>query len=112
METAKAAEYFLADALIITGTTTGDPADTDDLSHVKKNTSLPVLIGSGVTKTNLYQYLNADAVIIGSHFKKDGKWSNELDESRIKLFMEEITLLRNQYINNLGAYSWGKNKII
>lgn len=90
IETAKAAEYFLADGLIVTGTATGDPTNANDLFQVKNNTCLPVLVGSGVTKSNLHQYLNADAVIVGSYFKKDGKWNNELDEERVKQFQEEM----------------------
>lgn len=79
----------MADGLIITGTTTGDPANTNDVFQVKNNTSLPVLVGSGVTKSNLHQYLSSDAVIVGSYFKKHGKWNNELEEEQIKQFQEE-----------------------
>lgn len=40
---------------------------------VKKNVNLPVLVGSGVTEENIQDYLAADGLIIGSHFKQDGK---------------------------------------
>lgn len=72
-ETAKAAEFFLSDGVILTGCATGDPASTNELNIVKKNCSTPVLIGSGVTIDNLENYLSADAFIIGSHFKKNGR---------------------------------------
>lgn len=88
-ETAKAAEFFLADGLILTGIATGCSANATELSQVKKCSSLPVLIGSGVTCDNLEDYLEADAVIVGSHFKKDGKWNENVKEERVKIFIEK-----------------------
>jgi hypothetical protein len=45
VETAKAAEYFLSDGVIVTGITTGSPADVEELYSVKKAVTIPVLIG-------------------------------------------------------------------
>ena len=42
-----------------------------------------VYIGSGVTAKNIESFNQADGLIIGSEFKKDGKWYNELDPDRI-----------------------------
>lgn len=92
-ETAKAAEYFLADGLIVTGNATGDPAKPADVAKVKTAVSLPVIVGSGVNYENVQDYLNADALIVGSHFKKDGKWFNELQENRIKGFIDQINTI-------------------
>ena len=58
------------------------------ISDVKKKSRLPVLIGSGVTPSNLHEFLQADGVIVGSQFKKDGHWKNELDFDRVRQFME------------------------
>lgn len=91
--TAKAAEYFLADGIILTGNTTGDPTKIEDVCQVKKSTTLPIIVGSGVTLDNLQEYLDCDALIVGSNFKKDGNWKNDLEESRIKKFMDKIRLL-------------------
>ncbi|KAJ8971243.1 hypothetical protein NQ314_000805 [Rhamnusium bicolor] len=90
VETARAAEFFLSDGIILTGTSTGDPADIKELQKLKLGTSLPVLIGSGVTLDNIENYLSADALIIGSYFKKGGKWNQELDKKRISNFMNKI----------------------
>lgn len=85
VETAKAAKFFLADGVIITGSSTGVSADLDELKSVSELADIPVLIGSGVTAKNLKSYLEyADAVIIGSYFKRDGYWANELSLERIK----------------------------
>ena len=43
------------------------------LTGVIKSVGLPVMIGSGVTVNNLQDYLKAHALIIGSHFKVDGR---------------------------------------
>ncbi|XP_066257655.1 uncharacterized protein F13E9.13, mitochondrial [Euwallacea similis] len=89
IETAQAAEYFLADGLILTGTSTGIPAKVNELLELKKVSKLPILIGSGVTVENLIRYRTADALIIGSHFKEEGLWSNRIDPERVREFMEK-----------------------
>jgi predicted TIM-barrel enzyme len=40
---------------------------------VKAASNLPVLVGSGVTTENVQNYLSASGLIIGSHFKRDGR---------------------------------------
>nr|CAI5866336.1 unnamed protein product [Callosobruchus analis] len=90
IETAKAAEYFLSDGLILTGSATGVPAEENDLQQLKGTTSLPILVGSGVTYDNIEKYLSADALIVGSYFKKGGKWWNEIDEDRVGNLMKKI----------------------
>ncbi|XP_076756369.1 uncharacterized protein F13E9.13, mitochondrial [Xylocopa sonorina] len=95
-ETVKAAKFFLADGIVLTGTSTGDPTDASELAEVKQATKeQPVLIGSGVTKSNLEDYLSSDAVIIGSHFKVDGIWENKVDRERVTNFMREYKKLQN-----------------
>nr|XP_022908355.1 uncharacterized protein F13E9.13, mitochondrial-like [Onthophagus taurus]XP_022908356.1 uncharacterized protein F13E9.13, mitochondrial-like [Onthophagus taurus] len=86
IETAKAAEFFLSDGVILTGTSTGAPADKIELDHLKDNLKIPVLIGSGITDANFHEYKRADGVIVGSYYKKDGLWFNEIDEERLKRF--------------------------
>lgn len=95
VETAHAAEFFLSDGLIITGKQTGFETDLDEIKGVKAHTQLPVIIGSGVSIDNVAQYLPiSDALIVGSYFKKEGFWKNELDAYRIKEFMEKVNQLR------------------
>lgn len=87
---ARAADFFLSDGVILTGQATGLPANTDEICVVKKAVDLPVLIGSGVTVENLGQYLGADALIVGSHFKVDGRWPNKVDKDKVARFMEQF----------------------
>ena len=94
-ETARAASFFRADGVIVTGGSTGEPADTRDLENVLTAVpSLPVLVGSGVTAENLRSYSRATACIIGSEFKWEGSWENELCPDRIRSVMHEAKRLR------------------
>ncbi len=94
-ETAKAAEFFISDGLIITGSATGEEANQNDVKIVKESTSIPVLVGSGINEKNIESYIDsADGFIIGSHFKVDGKWNNEIDKTRVDNFMNRISSLR------------------
>ena len=88
VETARAAEFFLSDGVILTGSSTGRPADGNELKELKENVKLPVIIGSGITRSNLIEYLEADALIVGSHFKREGLWFNDLDPVKMRRFME------------------------
>ncbi len=96
-DTAEAAKFFMTDGLILTGKATGDATDLKDLRNLyQKKHGLPIIIGSGVTKENLNDYIKmSDAIIIGSHFKENGHWINELSQERVENFMELIRELRN-----------------
>ena len=88
VETAKAAEFFLSDGIVVTGSSTGAETDIDELSAVKQCTKLPIIIGSGITAENIDKYYNlADVFIVGSYFKNDGSWLNGVDKTRVKRFM-------------------------
>ncbi len=83
-DTVEAAEFFLSDGVIITGTHTGKPVDQQELAAVYPSAQLPVLVGSGVTPAGLPQiWDHADAFIVGSYFKQAGLWQNEPDPQRI-----------------------------
>ncbi len=89
-EVAKAAEFFSADGVIVTGSATAHPAAISDLDTVRTATTLPLLVGSGVTTDNLSQYIGrADGLIVGSEFKKKGVWSNDIDIERVNSFMRK-----------------------
>ncbi len=88
-ETARAATFFRADGVIVTGSTTGAAADDADVREAKAACELPVLVGSGVTRDTVRQTLAlADAIIVGSALKRDGDWRNPPDPARIEAFVE------------------------
>ncbi|XP_077376393.1 uncharacterized protein F13E9.13, mitochondrial [Festucalex cinctus] len=93
-ETARAAQFFRSDGLILTGTFTGAQADPKQLSELRRAVSLPVLVGSGVTEHNADRYLDASGLIVGSHFKDGGLWSNRLSAKSIDNFMARMRRLR------------------
>jgi len=82
-DTAEAAEFFLADGVVVTGTATGRPTAAVDVAVVADRVSIPVLVGSGVNPGNVARYRRADAIIVGSFVKREGIWSNALDPDRL-----------------------------
>ncbi len=98
VETAKAAQFFLSDGIIITGLSTGQSPDLKEVSDVKNSLKdMPVLIGSGVNDINLEKFakLKVSAAIVGSHFKVNGIWNNQLSEERIKQFIHKLNTIYN-----------------
>ena len=90
------AEFFLADGVIATGQFTGTSPDKNDLIKAKGATKLPVLIGSGMTAENIREYLPlADGFIVGSYFRKDGKFLERLEPERLNTFMRVFASTRN-----------------
>ena len=82
-------EWSLADVVIATGQRTGDAASAAEVIAVREATMLPLLVGSGVTATNLAMVLRqADGVIVASALKVDGVWWNPVDPARARAFME------------------------
>jgi len=95
VETAKAAEFFLSDGLIVTGLSTGKEANIDEIKSIKKACQIPVIVGSGITIDNVAQYLpSSDALIVGSYFKKNGYWANAPEKDKIAAFMDTVNVLR------------------
>ena len=90
-DTAKAAEFFLSDGVIITGSATGMEPSLEEIRHVKEALNIPVLAGSGITINNVREYIKyCDALIIGSYFKVEGKWQNPVEIKRVKEFVNKI----------------------
>jgi membrane complex biogenesis BtpA family protein len=97
VETAHAAEFFLSDGVIITGSSTGKAVDIRELDALKDSVSKPILIGSGITADNISEYWNyADTFIIGSHFKQNGYWMNPISDERLAVFMDKVEFLRSE----------------
>lgn len=94
--TADTVEFMRGDAVIITGSVTGDPPQLADVAEAKAHCRLPILLGSGVNAANLATfYPTADGFIIGSAFKADGHWANPVDPARVEALLNVITKLRH-----------------
>lgn len=94
-ETAHGVEFLRGDTVIVTGAVTGDAPQPDDVHAAKRATRLPVLLGSGITAANLATfYPVADGFIVGSEFKRDGRWSEPVDPRRVRRFLTELRRCR------------------
>jgi len=84
VETARAAEFFHADGVIVSGAATGREADAAEVEAVARAVTIPTFVGSGVNPENLARFAAADGFIVGSSVKLDGVWSNALDRARVE----------------------------
>jgi membrane complex biogenesis BtpA family protein len=86
----------LADAILVSGPITGQPANQSDLRKVCETIhQVPVFANTGVTVDNVAEVLSvADGVIIGTHFKVDGDTWNAVDGARVRRFMDAVANLR------------------
>jgi membrane complex biogenesis BtpA family protein len=83
-ETARAAEFALADGVIVTGTATGRPAEVAEVEAVAAAVGIPTLVGSGVTPDNVASFAAADGLIVGSAVKQRGDWRMPLDPEAVR----------------------------
>ncbi|WP_226572016.1 BtpA/SgcQ family protein [Mangrovibacter yixingensis] len=81
-------EFFEADAVIATGQRTGDSATLSEIDDIRSATSLPLLVGSGVTPDNVATILGrTQGVIVASALKEGGVWWNPVERERVVKFM-------------------------
>ncbi len=90
VETAKAAEFFAVDGVIVSGIATGEPARPHEVAAVANAVSVPTLVGSGVSQENIKTFPTAGAFIVGSSIKKDGRWSSPMDAERARALVREF----------------------
>jgi membrane complex biogenesis BtpA family protein len=93
VETAKAAEMFLADGLIVSGPATGVAASPAEVRAVADGVRLPVLVGSGLSADNLSQFAHATGFIVGSSVKRDGHWDQPLDRANVRAIVRAWSAL-------------------
>ena len=90
-ETAKAAIFFGADGVVVTGAATGRPTDPADVAAVVEAIDQAVFVGSGVTPENTAELAAyADAFIVGSFLKRDGVWENKPDPARVAAMAQAV----------------------
>ncbi|MBU6413247.1 MAG: BtpA/SgcQ family protein [Planctomycetes bacterium] len=96
-DVAEGARFFGADAVIVTGSATGKPADPRDLDRVKRATpEQRVFVGSGVSVDNVAEFLSrGNGVIVGSELKRGGVWSNDLEEKRCQRMADAVKQWRS-----------------
>lgn len=84
------AERGGADAIVVSGSGTGLPADMSDLRAVRDSTGgTPLYLGSGVTAETVADSLGvANGVIAGTAIKQHGETTNPVDAERARSFVE------------------------
>jgi membrane complex biogenesis BtpA family protein len=84
------------DALCVSGLTAGvEPSQTELLRVKEAVPDTPVFANTGVNLSNVARQLAiADGTITGTTFKRDGYIWNEVDESRVRAFMDKVEELR------------------
>ncbi|MDR1793770.1 MAG: BtpA/SgcQ family protein [Erysipelotrichaceae bacterium] len=88
--------YGQPDALLVSGLVAGHEVDTQIMSKVKNVAEdCPVFANNGVKLENVKEQLAiADGAIVGTTFKYDGKFYNEVDPARVKAFMDLVKSFR------------------
>ncbi|MGV0817910.1 BtpA/SgcQ family protein [Martelella sp. AMO21009] len=86
----------MADAILVSGPITGQPADQSDLKTVCETIDeVPVFANTGVNIDNVTDVMSvADGCIIGTHFKVDGDTWKPVDKDRVSRFMDKVATLR------------------
>jgi len=88
-------DFYLADAIIVTGKMTGDPPPLDEVKRVKELVSCPVLVGSGTRKDNIAEFLkHADGAIVGTSLKEKGILQNPVSVERVKEYTRAVRSIR------------------
>lgn len=92
-ETRDLIERARADAVIVSGTATGRPTDTQAVTRVSQAAgATPVFVGSGVTADSVCELIRAGAtgLIVGSSLKRDGILSNPVDADQCRRLMDAV----------------------
>ena len=86
------------DALCVSGITAGVKASADLLRRIKAAVAdTVVLANTGVRLENLEEQLAAaDGAIVGSTFKREGYIWNDVDQERVKAFMDKARQVRER----------------
>jgi membrane complex biogenesis BtpA family protein len=83
-------ERGMADAVVVTGEATGRPVNLELLERVRSACEgRPVVIGSGLNPDNAAELLPlAEAAIVGTWIKRDGRVRNPVDFDRVRALVE------------------------
>ena len=89
-------EFYLADAIIISGRMTGDAPSLDKVCEAKQLAKgRPILMGSGMTADNVADFFQyADGCIVGFGMKDKGHPDQPVNPDNVKRFMEAVQTTR------------------
>jgi len=89
-------EFYLADALIISGRMTGSAPSVEKVKLAKQLAKdRPVLMGSGMTAENVAEFFKyADGCIVGFNMKDEGHPYRPVNLEKVKRFMQAVQSVR------------------
>jgi membrane complex biogenesis BtpA family protein len=85
-------DFYLADALIVSGRMTGDAPPLEKVRRAKElSRGRPILLGSGTAAENIADFLRyADGAIVGTGLKVDGQGENPVDPKRLEAYLAAV----------------------
>jgi membrane complex biogenesis BtpA family protein len=89
-------EFYLADALIISGKMTGSAPTVEKVKHAREviGNRRPILMGSGTNPSNVGEFLSyADGCIVGFSLK-EGRPENPVSVDLVKRYMNSVEKVR------------------
>ena len=91
-------ERGLADALVVTAARTGQPPAPGYVAAVKSLAgTVPVVVGSGISTSNIRAYWDvADGFIVGSSIKVRGNAKHSIDRAALQALVDQATRLRRR----------------
>lgn len=91
LNSAKMAEENGADAIIVTGATTGEATPLDLIKSVREVVKVPLLVGSGFSAKNAAEQLPyIDGAIVGSSLKEDSVLTKPVDAGKVAELMNIV----------------------
>lgn len=90
-------EFYLADALIISGKMTGSAPTVEKVKQARGyiGDKRPILMGSGTNAENVKDFLQyADGCIVGSSLKEGDRTENPVCVDKVKQYMDAVRAVR------------------
>jgi membrane complex biogenesis BtpA family protein len=85
----------MADAIIISGEESSDPAKLEDIEEVRNSVpDTPLILGSGMTPTHAEMVKYVDGAVFGYGAKRDGDMTNPIDPDLVAEFMKGVRKVR------------------
>lgn len=91
-------EFYLADAMIVTGTMTGSAPSLEKVRRARQlvGECRPILVGSGTNADNVAEFLAyADGCIVGSSLKEGDRTENPVSLDKVKRYMDAVERVRH-----------------
>lgn len=89
-------EFYMADAMIISGRMTGEAPDLEKVRTAKELAKgRPIIMGSGTTAENIADFFKyADGTIVGFNLKDPGHPTRPVNPDLVKAYMESVAKAR------------------